>query len=212
MNEKVLKTKSSDAAMRAAEGIEDASIAIGNKLISKRGMAAIIDRAMEPERGAAREAQKLQERTDYMLNSALSQLASLKRLAGVIVRRESELRNGSRTAIASILATAKQIHEGNGHPVTPEERADSASKTIAALTEERDRLRAELMRWENLEASVCPEDVGFPEYIAALKKQISATSETDGERFRRFLRENAAEVRGWPEWMRLGAYGEQVKP
>ena len=42
--------KPSEAAIRAAAEIETASVAIGNKVISKRGMEAIINATMEPKR------------------------------------------------------------------------------------------------------------------------------------------------------------------
>lgn len=41
-----------------------------------------------------------------------------------------------------------------------------------AMREEILRLRAALLAWENREASVCPEDVGFVEYIGALNRLL----------------------------------------
>jgi DNA repair exonuclease SbcCD ATPase subunit len=43
--------------------------------------------------------------------------------------------------------------------------------------QERDEARADLMRHENDEASVCPEDVGFVEYIKALKMGVAREKE-----------------------------------
>ena len=37
--------------------------------------------------------------------------------------------------------------------------------------------RAELERWREREAACCPEDTGFPEYIAALSGQLAAARE-----------------------------------
>ena len=36
------------------------------------------------------------------------------------------------------------------------------------------RLTTALLRWENLEASICPEDVGFEEFIAGLHQKVMA--------------------------------------
>ena len=45
---------------------------------------------------------------------------------------------------------------------------------IAALTAQRDRYKAQIDRYEEDEASVCPEDVGAVEYIRVLTAQLSA--------------------------------------
>ncbi|HWQ54850.1 MAG TPA: hypothetical protein VN442_14280 [Bryobacteraceae bacterium] len=36
--------------------------------------------------------------------------------------------------------------------------------------------------------------------------------ESEADRFRRYLRENAEEVHKWPEWMRIGAHGGSMEP
>lgn len=73
-----------------------------------------------------------------------------------IARLEAELAD----ADAALKATTVR----HGHEV------DSFTQRIAAL-------EAELRDWEEREASVCPEDVGFPEYIATLTAELARVRE-----------------------------------
>ncbi len=61
----------------------------------------------------------------------------------------------------------------------------SASRTMQELIErialqaqELQQLREELMDWENREAAVCPEDVGFEELIKVLKARVAGEAMT----------------------------------
>jgi hypothetical protein len=54
---------------------------------------------------------------------------------------------------------------------------ECASALEATLQGERDATRAELLHWESREAECCPEDVGFEEWIAVLKKQKAAAEQ-----------------------------------
>jgi hypothetical protein len=51
------------------------------------------------------------------------------------------------------------------------DRASHLPEMVEALAD-RERMRAELMDWEEREAKVCPEDVGFEEWIGVLNKRL----------------------------------------
>ena len=52
---------------------------------------------------------------------------------------------------------------------------------VQSLRAERDRLNKELLAWEDREAAVCPEDVGFEEVIKALEAELD-TIKADNKR------------------------------
>ena len=68
--------------------------------------------------------------------------------------------------------------------VEAEARVDALSAEVQSLRAERDRLNKALLAWEDREAAVCPEDVGFEEVI----QRIGAERDT--------LREALAELVG----------------
>jgi hypothetical protein len=49
---------------------------------------------------------------------------------------------------------------------------EGASKRADAAEQERDALKASLREWEELESKMCPEGVGFEEFVLALTKKI----------------------------------------
>jgi hypothetical protein len=61
---------------------------------------------------------------------------------------------------------------GINHPSESMEFIAHARSDVPALLAEVRRQRKELEDWEEREAACCPEDVGFPEYIASLQKEI----------------------------------------
>lgn len=55
-----------------------------------------------------------------------------------------------------------------------------ANNSVSSIAAELLRKDRQIMDWESREASVCPEDIGIVEYVAALEKQIAAlTAERD---------------------------------
>lgn len=58
----------------------------------------------------------------------------------------------------------------------------SANETIERLERENAELRKQITDWEELEASCCPEDFGFDEVIASLRKQLATAREQERER------------------------------
>lgn len=53
----------------------------------------------------------------------------------------------------------------------------SIESAFSGLQAEIADLRGRLMDWENEEGSVCPEDVGFAEYIRLLEKKVTALTD-----------------------------------
>lgn len=69
---------------------------------------------------------------------------------------------------------------GTGDELTREVSSWRSLDDIASQSLSLEEARKEIERWRNDEASVCPEDVGFVEYIGALEKEIAALK--SGER------------------------------
>jgi len=70
------------------------------------------------------------------------------------------------------------------HPLTQEERDVREINALRARAEAAERERD---KWEEREGRICPEDVGFEEYIKALQAQL-----TEAERAQQVLRANFA--------------------
>ncbi len=56
----------------------------------------------------------------------------------------------------------------------PVDMAAIIARRFAGLEAERDRLQVQIRKHEEAEASVCPEDVGFVEFIGSLTKDVDA--------------------------------------
>jgi hypothetical protein len=78
---------------------------------------------------------------------------------------------------------AEQAKPRMNAPGTGSGKTQNKQRLRARQKEERTRLRAEVAAWEELEARLCPEDMGFEEYIARLTRRLTiAESALDGYR------------------------------
>jgi DNA repair exonuclease SbcCD ATPase subunit len=72
---------------------------------------------------------------------------------------------------------------------------------VQSLRAERDRLNKALLAWEDREAAVCPEDVGFEEVIKALEAERDTLLEALEQLEAKWRDEAAKAGDGWPDEM-----------
>ncbi len=71
-----------------------------------------------------------------------------------------------------------RLHEGQ---TTPNEKLlFAAARELERLTKQLATANNKILDYEQTEAAVCPEDMGAPEYIKFLKKQLAASEKEDG--------------------------------
>jgi predicted nucleic acid-binding Zn-ribbon protein len=80
---------------------------------------------------------------------------------------------------------------------------------VQSLRAERDRLNKALLAWEDREAAVCPEDVGFEEVIKALEAERDTLREALGQLVAR-QQNRAIELRLSAQGQGSTSYGQRV--